>query len=54
LKIKHISRINISDKYKTIINSPEVHLGIKRSDAEVEHKNLFIFTTKKSFWTDLS
>jgi hypothetical protein len=27
LKIKHISRINISDKYKFVINSLEVHLG---------------------------
>jgi hypothetical protein len=28
--IKHISRINISDNYKIVINSPEVHFGIKR------------------------
>jgi mRNA-degrading endonuclease YafQ of YafQ-DinJ toxin-antitoxin module len=27
---KHISRINISDNYKIVINSPEVHFGIKR------------------------
>jgi hypothetical protein len=47
-KIKPISRINISDKYKIVINSPEVHYGIKRSHAEVEHKNL-IFLLQKSF-----
>jgi hypothetical protein len=29
-----------------MINSPEVHLGIARSHAEVEHKNLFIFIYK--------
>jgi hypothetical protein len=29
-KLKHISRINISEKYKIVINSPEVHFGIKR------------------------
>jgi hypothetical protein len=29
-KNKHISRINISVKYKIVINSPQVHLGIKR------------------------
>jgi hypothetical protein len=37
--IRHISRINISDKYKIVINSPEVHFGIKRQHAEVGHKN---------------
>jgi hypothetical protein len=42
-KIKHISRINISDNYKIVINSPWVHFVIKRSHAEVEHNNLFIF-----------
>jgi hypothetical protein len=31
LKIKHISRITISEKYKIVINSPEMHLGITRS-----------------------
>jgi hypothetical protein len=36
-KIKHISRINISGKYKIVINSPKMHFGIKRSHAEVEH-----------------
>jgi hypothetical protein len=29
LKINHISRINISGRYKIMINSPEVHLGMK-------------------------
>jgi mRNA-degrading endonuclease YafQ of YafQ-DinJ toxin-antitoxin module len=29
-KIKHISIINISVNYKIVINSPEVHFGIKR------------------------
>jgi hypothetical protein len=28
-KNKHISRINIYDNYKIVINSPEVHFGIK-------------------------
>jgi hypothetical protein len=28
-KNKHISRINISDKYKIVINSPKVLFGIK-------------------------
>jgi hypothetical protein len=27
---KHISRINIYDNYKIVINSPEAHFGIKR------------------------
>jgi hypothetical protein len=48
LKIKHILRINISDKCKIVINSLEMHLGTTRSYAEVEHKNL-IFLAKKSF-----
>jgi hypothetical protein len=42
-KNKHISRINISDNYKIVINSPEVHFGIKRQHAQVGHKNLIIF-----------
>jgi ribosome recycling factor len=29
-KIKHISRINISDKHKIVVNSLEVHFGLKR------------------------
>jgi hypothetical protein len=44
LKIKHKSRIIIYDRYKIMINSSEVHLGTRRSHAEVEHKNLFIFS----------
>jgi hypothetical protein len=28
-KIRHISRINISGKYKIVIYSPEVQLGTK-------------------------
>jgi hypothetical protein len=45
-KIKHISRINISDNYNIVINSLEVHFGIKRQLAEVGHKNLSIFIYK--------
>ena len=29
-----------------MINSPEVHFGIKRQHAEVGHKNLIIFSYK--------
>jgi hypothetical protein len=42
----HISRINISDNYKIMINSPEVYFGIKIQHAEVGHKNLIIFIYK--------
>jgi hypothetical protein len=45
-KIKHISRIITSDNYKIVINSAEVLLGIKRQHAEVENKNLIIFSYK--------
>jgi hypothetical protein len=45
-KIKHISRINIYNKYKIVINSPEVHFGLKRQHAEVGHKNIIIFSYK--------
>jgi hypothetical protein len=45
-KIRHIPRIDISDKYKIVINSPEVHFGIKRQHAEVGHNNLIIFSYK--------
>jgi hypothetical protein len=38
-KNRHISRINISDKYKIVINSAEVH-------AEIGHKNLIIVSYK--------
>jgi hypothetical protein len=46
-KIKHISRINTSDNYKIVINSPEMYFGIKRPHAEVGHKNIIIFSYKK-------
>jgi hypothetical protein len=45
-KIRHISRINISDKHKIMVNSPEVDLWIERLYLEVEHKNIIIFATK--------
>jgi hypothetical protein len=45
-KIKHNSRINISDNYKFGINPPEVGFGIKRQYAKVACKNLFIFSYK--------
>jgi hypothetical protein len=45
-KNKDISRINISAKYKIVINSQKVHFGIKRLHAEVGHKNLIIFSYK--------
>jgi hypothetical protein len=34
-KNKHNSRINIFDTYKIVINSPELHFGIKRQHVEV-------------------
>jgi hypothetical protein len=34
-KIKHKTRINTSDNYKIVINSPEVYFGLKRLHAEV-------------------
>jgi hypothetical protein len=43
-KIKHNSRINISGKYKIVINSPEVCFEIKRHYAKVGCKNLIIFS----------
>jgi hypothetical protein len=45
-KIMHISRINISDNCKFVINLLEAHLGIKRQHAEVGNKNLIIFSYK--------
>jgi hypothetical protein len=45
-KIRHISRINISDKHKIMVNSPEVDLWIERLYLEVEQKNIIIFATK--------
>jgi hypothetical protein len=35
---KHISRINISDNYKFVINSPEVHFGTKRQHQKLVTK----------------
>jgi hypothetical protein len=43
-KNKHNSRINISVKYKIVINSPEGCFGIKRQYAKVGCKNLIIFS----------
>jgi hypothetical protein len=45
-KFKHISRINISDNHKIVINSPEVYFGITMQHAEVGHKNINIFVYK--------
>jgi hypothetical protein len=45
-KIRHISRIKFSVNYKIVVNSPDVHLDIARSRAEVEHKNLIVFSYK--------
>jgi hypothetical protein len=42
----HILRKNTSDHSKTVINSPEVQLGITRPHAEVGHKNIIIFSYK--------
>jgi hypothetical protein len=47
-KNKHISIINISNHYKIAINSPEVHLGIKRQYEEVGHKTLISFSYKNN------
>jgi hypothetical protein len=43
-KIKHNSRINISNNYKIVINSPELCFGIKRQCAQVGFINLIIFS----------
>jgi hypothetical protein len=48
-KISHITRLNISERYKIVINSPGVKFGIKRQYAEVGHKKLIIVSYKKSF-----
>jgi bifunctional DNA-binding transcriptional regulator/antitoxin component of YhaV-PrlF toxin-antitoxin module len=45
-KIRDESRINISDKYKFVINSPEVQFVIKRLHAKVKHKNIIMFSYK--------
>jgi hypothetical protein len=46
IKIKYISRINISDNHKIVIKSPYVYFGIKKQRAEVGHQNLINFTYK--------
>jgi hypothetical protein len=45
-KSKHISRINIYDNHKIVLDSPEVYFGITRQHAEVGHKNIIIFGYK--------
>jgi hypothetical protein len=45
-KIRYKIRLNISDRYKIVINSLDMHLGIARSHAEIEHKNLIYFSYK--------
>jgi hypothetical protein len=45
-KIKHISRLTISVKYKIVINSSQLCFGITRQHAEVGHKNINIFGYK--------
>jgi hypothetical protein len=45
-KNKHISRINISDHYKIVINPPEMSFGIRRQHAGVGHKNIINFSYK--------
>jgi hypothetical protein len=42
----HKIRINISDKPKIMINSPEVCFDITRQHAQVGHKNINIFNYK--------
>jgi hypothetical protein len=49
----HILRVNTFDHTKIVINSLEVQLGITRPNAEVGHKNIFIFSYKNHldrFW----
>jgi hypothetical protein len=41
-----MSRINVSDDHKIVINSPEVYFSTKRKHAEVGHKNIIIFSYK--------
>jgi hypothetical protein len=44
----HKLRIITSDKSKIVINSSGVYLGITRQRAQVGHKNINIFSYKKS------
>jgi hypothetical protein len=46
-KIKHNSRLNNFGNYKIVINSPEVCFDITRQCAQVELKNINIFSKKK-------
>jgi hypothetical protein len=46
LKIRPKTKLNISGTYKIVTNSPEVNLGITRSHAKVEPKNLIIVSYK--------
>jgi hypothetical protein len=43
-KIKHNSRIIISDIYKIVINSPEVFFVMQRQCAQVELRTIHIFS----------
>jgi hypothetical protein len=45
----HTSRIIIYVNPKIMINSQDVHFGIKRRCAQVELKNINIFKQAKSF-----
>jgi hypothetical protein len=40
----HLLRINTSDQPKFVIKSSEVYLGITRQHAQVEHKNINMFS----------
>jgi hypothetical protein len=42
----HKLKINISDKPKIMINSPEVCFDITRQNAQVGHKNIITFSYK--------
>jgi hypothetical protein len=42
----HKSRINISGKPKIMLNSQDVYFGITRQCAQVERKNINIFSKK--------
>jgi peroxiredoxin len=49
----HKSRINIFDKPKIMINSQDAYFNIKRHCAQVEIKNVNIFS-KKNHYADLA
>jgi hypothetical protein len=46
LKLKHKSRIIISNNSKIMRNSPEVNMSIVRLNPEVGHKNIFRYGYK--------